>query len=114
MPENGKIVELTDSLKEYIHTTYELKKLQAIEKSSVFGASLIGILLTGLVVILFVVFLSLWVALYLSAKMGDIYSGFSIVSAFYFLLGIILLLVRKKLIDKPMRDKIIRRIFTDN
>lgn len=114
MPENGKIVELTDNLKQYLHTTFELKKLQAIEKSSVIGASAVGILLLGLVLVMFIFFISLWVAFFLSAKMGDTYSGFAIVSAFYFLMSMILLLVRKKLVEKPLRDKIIKKIFTEN
>ena len=114
MPEFGKIEELTDNLKKYIATNYELQKLQAIESSSVFGSGLISSLLVGLVVVLFVFFLSLWAGFYLSASIGDNYSGFLIVAGFYFLLGFILILVRKKLIERPLRDKIIRKVFSNN
>lgn len=114
MPEFGKIEELTENLKKYIATSYELQKLQAIESSSVFGSGLISSLLVGLVVVLFVFFLSLWAGFYLSASIGDNYSGFLIVAGFYFLFGFILILVRKKLIEKPLRDKIIRKVFSNN
>ena len=114
MPEFGKIEELTENLKKYIATSYELQKLQAIESSSVFGSGLISSLLVGLVVVLFVFFLSLWAGFYLSASIGDNYSGFLIVAGFYFLFGFILILVRKKLIERPLQDKIIRKVFSNN
>lgn len=114
MPEFGKIEELTESLKKYIATSYELQKLQAIESSSVFGSGLISSLFVGLVVVLFVFFLSLWAGFYLSAIIGDNYSGFLIVAGFYFLFSLILVIVRKKLIEKPLRDKIIRKVLSNN
>lgn len=114
MPEFGKIEELTENLKKYIATSYELQKLQVIESSSVFGSGLISSLLVGLVVVMFVFFLSLWAGFYLSAIIGDNYSGFLIVAGFYFLFSIILVMLRKKLVEKPLRDKIIRKIFSNN
>jgi hypothetical protein len=111
MPEHGKLEELTESLKSYITTNYELIKLQTIERSTVIVADLLSNLLVGLVVFLFVFFLSICAGFYLSARLGDSYSGFAIVTGFYLLVSLILLLVRKKLVERPLRDKIIRKIF---
>lgn len=111
MPENGKIEEFTENLKDYVKTNYELIKLQAIERSTVIVADLISDLLIGLVVIFVVLFISFWAGFYISAIIGDIYTGFAIVAAFYMLIAIIMLLVRKKLIERPIRNKIIRKIF---
>jgi hypothetical protein len=111
MPDQGKIEELTDSLKSYITTNLELIKYQAIERATVVIADLVSNLLVGMLLLFFVFFLSLWASFYLSALMGDHYSGIAIVAGFYLLVGLILYLVRKKLVIKPLRNKIVRNIF---
>jgi hypothetical protein len=112
MPENGKIEQLTENLKDYVTTNYELIKLQAIERSTVVVAGLLSQLLVGLVVVFIVLFISLWACIYLSVRLGDSYTGFAIVAGFYLLIGLILLLVRKKLVERSIRNKIIRKVFS--
>ncbi|OFX58328.1 MAG: hypothetical protein A2066_06610 [Bacteroidetes bacterium GWB2_41_8] len=106
-----KLEEITEKLKSYIQTNYELIKLQTIERSSVILAELISNILVGLVVILFVFFLSVCAGFYLSSRLGEYYLGFAIVAGFYFLCSLILIVLRKKLLERPMRDKIITEIF---
>jgi len=110
MPDQGKIEELTESIKSYLNTNFELFKYQGIERSSVIIADLVSKLLVGLILLFFVFFTSLWACFYLSAYFGDNYSGIAIVAGFYLLLGLIIYLVRKKLVVKPLRDKIIRNM----
>lgn len=114
MPENIKTEELTTSLKRYANTSYELIKLEATERISVTGAGLISGLLVSLAGLLFVLFLSLGLSFYLSLLLGSSYAGFMIVGGFYMLLAVILFTGRKKLVEKPLRDKIIHKIFSDN
>ena len=114
MPEQTKIEELTDSLKRYVNTSYELIRLQATERSSVIGSGLISGIILGLTALLSVFFISLWAGFYLSDKIGNNYAGFAIVGGFYFLLGLILLIGRKKLVETPIRDKIIRKLLNKN
>lgn len=105
-----KLEEITEKVKSYIQTNYELIKLQTIERSSVILADLISNILVGLVVIMFVFFLSICAGFYLSSLLGDYFLGFAIVAGFYFLCSLILILLRKKLLERPMRDKIITKI----
>jgi uncharacterized membrane protein len=114
MPELEKIEVLTESLKNYASTNCELIKLKAADYASEFGAGLISGLIIGLAGILFVFFLSLGIGFYISYQMGNDYSGFAIVAGFYFLLGLILILGRKKLMEKPLQDKIIQKILIKN
>ena len=114
MTEDLKIEELTQGLKRYINTNCELIKFEATERSSVIGSGVISGLLIGLVAMLFVLFISLGAGFYLSARFENLYSGFAVVAGFYFLLGIILVIGRKKLMERPLRDKIIRKIFSKN
>lgn len=114
MPENIKTEELTTSLKRYVNTSFELIKLEATERSSVIGAGLVSGLLVALAGLLFVLFISLGLSFYLSYLLDSSYAGFMIIAGFYLLLAIILIIGRKKLVEKPIRDKIIRKIFSDN
>jgi hypothetical protein len=112
MPEQDKIEVLTQHLKVYANTSYDLIKLQATERTSVIGSGMISGLLVGLAGILFIFFLSTGAGFYLSEVLGNNYSGFGIIGAFYFILFIVLIIGRKKLIEKPMRNVIIRKIFS--
>lgn len=112
MADVGKIEEITEQLKSYVDTNYELIKLKLIERITVILADLISNFFVGLVVFLFVFFMSLWACFYISARLGDNNSGFAIVAGFYFVLGLILLIVRKKTVERPLRNKIIRKIFS--
>jgi hypothetical protein len=114
MSEHGKIEELTDSLKRYATTSYELIKLEASERTSVIGSGVMSSLVLGVVGIMFAFFLSFAAGFYISARMGDSWSGFAMVAGFYLVLLLILAVGRKSLVEKPMRDKIIRNIFSKN
>ena len=114
MPDNGKIEELTESLKSYLSTNLELIKYQAIERATVIIADLVSNVMVGLLLLFFVFFISLWACFYLSALLGDTYSGIAIVAGFYLLTGLILFMVRKKTVIKPLRNKIVRNIFQED
>ena len=114
MPEHVEVEELTDILKAYINTNIELIKLEVTEHSSVIGASLISNLLIVLTGALFFLFVSLGVGFYLSAILGNSYSGFAIIAGFYLILGFILIVWQKKLVERPLRDKIIRKVLNRN
>lgn len=111
MPDNGKLEELTESLKSYVSTNLELIKYQTIERATVIVADLIVNILVGVLLLFFVFFISLWACFYLSALLGDNYSGIAIVAGFYLLVGLILFMVRKKMVIKPLRNKIVSNIF---
>jgi hypothetical protein len=113
MPELKKLEELTDSLKRYILLNIEIVRLEATKHVSVIGSTVVGSFVVGISVFLFVFSLSIGLGFYLSALLGDSYSGFAIIAGFYFLLAIILFLGRKKFIEKPLRDKIIKKILEE-
>ena len=114
MAEYGKIEDLTESLKVYINTSYELHKFEALERSSVIGASMISGLVMGIIGMFFLLFISLAAGFYVSSLLGNSYSGFGIIAAFYLLLGLILVLGRKKIMEQPIRESIIRQLFSNH
>lgn len=114
MPELKKIEGFSESVKQYLMLNYEIIKLEVTRKTSEIGATLFSSFLLGTALFLFVFALSMGVGFYLSALLGDTFSGFGIIAGFYLLISIILLIGRKKLIEKPLRNKIIRKLLGSN
>ena len=110
MPELNRFEEIIDNLKQYLNTNLEIVKLEVIERSSTFGSSMVGILVVGISVFLFVFTLSIGLGFYLSELLGNSYSGFAIIAGCHLLLALILFIGRKKLIEKPLCDQIIKKL----
>lgn len=109
-----KLEGMSDSLKQYILLNYEIIKLEVIKKTSEKSASLFSILLVVIAICLFMFALTLGVGFYLSALIGDSYSGFMIVAGFYLLVCLVLLIGRKKLLGGPIRNIIIKELLDNN
>lgn len=105
-----KIEELIENLKLYFVTTIELIKLEITDRFSAMLATLISKVIIGITVFLFALFLSLGISFYLSEYFGNNYMGFGLVAGFYLLMGLILIIGRKKLLVNPMREKIVQEI----
>lgn len=114
MLEQSKIEDLVESMKSYYNTNYEMRKLETIQHISEIGASFGSVLLIGLVLIFFILFFSIVAGFYFAVLFGNNYAGFAIVAGFYLLIGIILFFGRKKLLEKPFRDKIVRKTLSKN
>ena len=106
---NEKIDLLTDSVKEYIETNYELVKLQVIDHTSDVISAVIGMLIFGILLFLFIVFGSLYAAFYLTDLIGIDNIGFAVVGGFYLLIAILFFLNRKKLIENRVCNNFIKR-----
>ena len=113
MSEFNKAEEISNGLKQYLMLNYEIVKLQATDKVSALGSSLFGLLMVGISAFLFAFTLSIGLGFYLSAVLGNAWSGFAIIAAFYFLVAIVLFIGRKKMIEKPLRDKIIDKLLNN-
>src|SRR4051812_45164253 len=104
MEDQTKFEEVTESVKKYMNTRYELMVLQATEKASNVGAEAFSVVLIAKIAGLAILILSFAVAFYLSCVLGDTYSGFLIVGGTYFVIALILIGFRKSLLTKPFRN----------
>lgn len=109
-----KIEELIENLKQYSTTTIEVFKLEATVQSSVMVSQLVSKVVIGLLVLFFAFFLSLGICFFLSELFGNNYMGFAMVAGFYLLLGIIFIIGRKKLLVKPIRERMIQEMLQSN
>ena len=106
---NEKLDALTDSLKEYANTNYELIKLEVIDHSSDIISGLISALIVGVTLVLFLLFGSIYAAFYLSDLLEINYIGFAIVGGFYLLVALIFHFNKKSLIENRVCNNFIKR-----
>jgi hypothetical protein len=114
MKEQNKIEEVTEGVKEYINTRYDLVVLKTYEKISNVGSEFISLVLILKITAFALLLLSFAAAFYISYIVNDTYTGFIIVGGVYFLISIILLIFKKQLLINPFRNSIIRLIFKKN
>jgi hypothetical protein len=108
MESQTSIVEsLFQKVETYGKTTLELTKLKALNTTTVVATSLISRLIVFLMIALFVVVLSIGVALLLGDMLGKPYLGFFIVAAFYFVSGIVLHVYLQQWLKKPISEFVI-------
>lgn len=108
------IEELTSNIKDYVNTQYQLAVLKAGNIASTVGARIIGAFILVSFLFLFVIFLSITAGFYLTSVTGSRETGFLIVALFYFLVGLVLLIFRQKLVIGPIRNNLIKQIFRDD
>lgn len=94
-----KIDSLIENLTGLVETRVELLKIELKENLAKGLAQAAAYLLIAFILSLFITFLSIAVALVLSAQLGN-FAGFSIVGLFYLIVGLILWSSRKKIIGK--------------
>lgn len=102
--------ELIDKIKDYLNTRMKLGKLTLIEKGVLLFANLITDGLVIIFLILAFLFVSLALGFYLSELLGNSFGGFFIVSLFYFVLAIIIYLIKDKYLEKPIINGMIKKI----
>jgi ABC-type glycerol-3-phosphate transport system permease component len=90
---------LKDDLKEYIHTQADIIKLKAIDKvQKVLANTILGITL-ALLSLFILLFFSFSAAYAISSSTGRPFLGFLIVGGFYLLLALVMVALRKKLLN---------------
>jgi hypothetical protein len=104
--------ESRQQLDQYVQDRILLLKLQMVEKVS----QLIALLFTGLTLALLAFFILLFVSImagyYFANITGSLYIGFGIVSLFYIIIFVLIVTLRKKVIEKHIIDAVIK-IFMD-
>jgi uncharacterized membrane protein YbhN (UPF0104 family) len=108
-----KIESLLEQVKAYVNTRIDRFKLSLAEKTS----SIIAMLAAGVVAILvfvfFLVFGGIAAALALGQWTGHNWLGFLIMAVVYLLLAVFVWVGRRRLIQVPVMNAMIRNLFND-
>lgn len=103
------IESLVERAEVYGKTTYELTKLKLVETTTHVVTSAVSRLGVIIMFSLFVLVLSIGIALLLGDLLGKYYYGFFIIAAFYFFAAILFHFFLRKWIKKPISDSIIKQ-----
>jgi len=111
--ENNHFEKLTDNLKEYVNTRYDIITLKLTQKVANISSQAIAVILIGMVMSMFLLFINIAIALYFSSLLNNNYAGFFIVAGFYLLITLIFIIGKKGLILTPIRNLIVKQILHD-
>jgi hypothetical protein len=110
MNTTDSIRDLIDKSKDYLETKIELTKLKTIDRSADVLSSVIVMVAMVFIGSLFIIFLSIALALILGKWLGEWYYGFLITGGLYFLLLLLIYLQREKWIKKPIASGLINKM----
>lgn len=111
MEENSKLIEsILERTTEYGKTTLELVKLKALDKTTDAVSSLFPNSLVFAMVVIFIFFLNLGLALWLGELLGRVFFGFLIVAGFYGLLGLVVHFLLHKWLKKIAGNFFIKQV----
>ncbi len=106
-PDEGNVF---DKIKTYVQVRVRLAFLSGIEKAAELYAKLISNTILLLLVFMLLLFSSLALAFYLSALFQSYWCGFLYVAGIYLLASVIVALIRKKIIEKPLMDQFVQQM----
>lgn len=111
MEDNTNLIEsLLDRVYEYGKTSFELAKLNALDKTSDAISSFIQYTVVFVFFASFLLFLNLGLAFWLGEILGKIYYGFLVVAAFYVFAGIVFHIFLRKSLKKIINNFIIKLV----
>ena len=99
------------ALEKYVEDKLLLLKLQAVEKISKLSSEMFSGLLIGIISLFIILFLSMMAAWYFGQLLNNVFWGFGIISAFYILVLILILVFRKKLLERSITNTVINIFF---
>lgn len=104
---------LISNIKEYANIRKELAMLTIAEKTSTAAAGAAAGSILAIIGLFVFFFGSLTLGFYLSEVIGNTYSGFLIITAFYLIMALIVYFSQENMIKKPIENGVIKKIFKD-
>jgi hypothetical protein len=111
MNSSKKSIEmLLCKVKDYGKTTFELFKLNAIDKTADIVSSLVVQLAILILIVLFALCVNIGVALWIGELLGKSYYGFFVLAGFYAIAALLIYACKAKCIKTPIRNNIIKKM----
>lgn len=108
--ETSSIELLLEKTGDFLETKVELLKLQAVDKASGIGSSLLSTLILTIVIMLMLLTLNIGIAVWIGQLLGEVYYGFFIVSGFYLVVTLFMFSFRGQLLKKPFQDGLVKKM----
>jgi hypothetical protein len=107
---NKYIESLYEKAADYAKTSFDLVKLQAIDKSSDVVSSIIPHSIVFVLFASFMIFLNLGLAFWIGEIIGKTFYGFFVIAGFYIFVGLILHFFMHNWIKGRIRNYIIKQV----
>ncbi len=111
---NAFFEETQELVEDYVNNRLKLLKLQTAEKSSKLVTLIFAGLVIGLLAFFILLFLSIMAGYFFAELTHSQFYGFGIVAAFYILLLVAVIYMRKKFLDKYISDTVVKIFFDSN
>lgn len=98
----GNVEKVIERVEAFGTSTAEYYKLRLFKSAMKFSTALVNMLVVGFISFLFLIFISIGGALYLSAVIGNPFSGFLIVGSLYLLILLLVIFLGKGIIEQKM------------
>ncbi len=102
--------KLVQKAEVYGKTAIELQKHKTIFKTAEIGSRLAVKVVVAAFFCLFSIFVNIGLSLLVGKELGETYLGFFVVSAVYLVVGVLVYLFRKSLIESPVCNNIIKQL----
>lgn len=109
----SKMEQLTDDVKSYVATLFELYKLKLTDKIASAGASITAYVALVFLALLVLILLSIGIATWVNAALNSAFLGYFIVAGAYILIGFLIVLTQNNAIKKPVSTAIIKSILSE-
>ncbi len=106
-----EIENIRKDIMEYVEVRLDLIRLHTAESISRLLSQVATFAVIGYLLFLILLFMSLGAALYFGAIFNSNILGFFSVALFYFLVLIIFLILRKKIIERPVIQSMVKMFF---
>lgn len=110
----GFFRETQQLAEEYVKDRLTLLKLQTAEKTAQLAAIAFSGMVIGIFSFLFLLFLSMLAVYFLKEQTGSWYYGIGIITAFYAVLVVVLVILRKQLLMNTISDAVIKLFFEES
>jgi Putative Actinobacterial Holin-X, holin superfamily III len=104
------VTPLFEKVKEYGETRYALMKLKTVDKTVQVFSGVVTRIIFILVFSMFLIFLSVALAIWLGQTCGEMYLGFTCVGLMYAFFGILLVLFFRKGLKKRIADGMVKNM----
>jgi hypothetical protein len=108
MEERSRLETFVEHAKDYAELRLELTKLEASAKISNVVSSVASVVVTGVLGLFTLLFVSIGVAWWIGQVNDNPSMGFFIVAGFYALLGVVFYLMRESLVRIPVVNKLLQ------
>lgn len=110
----SKAGNLTDSISDYVQSSYKLTLLNAADKATGIAASTLAMVVIAFLGVFVLLFAGIALGVWLGNLLDSPALGYLLVAAFFTLMILIIVAMRKRIVFPLIRNKLINKLYEPN